>query len=226
MPTDDRPHKPSAAEQAIAWCNDDKLRNGTPPEKRLVDGTNKILATTAPMHDDVPPPFCARCGCGTQRDKNGDCLRCMTASPGKLELRYYTVGLLIAIDGHLQAEECAVDVRYGPDATRVYVRWAIPSSGMEWDGRDQVGTTHRIVVYRNGGHGGTNDIMQARDMRCIWFACGHSVRGSRETIARAIFECPARVTVAPMEPRHNEQPVAAAVAGTPPEYYYGPKGKP
>lgn len=98
-------------------------------------------------------------------------------------LQLYSL-LYVGIDGHLQAEETKVDVRFGSGKIRVYVRWAVPSVGLEWDGRDAVGTDKMFHIDVDGPGG---EKVVSRNMRCVWFAVSHSV--NHEAAARAIFEC-------------------------------------
>lgn len=92
--------------------------------------------------------------------------------------------LFVTIDGQLQSQEQSVDVRHGADKVRVYVRWACPASGLEWDGSESVGSTRqfRVCVIGTGG-----EAVVDRNMRCTWFAVSHAVNDC--ATARAIFEC-------------------------------------
>lgn len=96
------------------------------------------------------------------------------------KLQTYTT-LFVAIDGSLQCEEQHVDVRYGPGKVRVYVRWAVPASGFEWDGREHAGTEREFQVVVFG-----SDYIVKKQMRCVWFAVRHAV--NEAATARAIFE--------------------------------------
>jgi len=91
--------------------------------------------------------------------------------------------LYVSIDGHLQCEETKVDVRFGPEKVRCYVRWILPTTGFEFDGRRAVkeGQIHRIQVF-----GGLGDVVRG-NAKCIWFAVGQSSQGEWPH-TRAIFE--------------------------------------
>ena len=101
----------------------------------------------------------------------------------RTHMQLYSI-MFAVIDGRLQAEEQSVDVRVGPDRRRVYVRWAVPQAGLEWDGCPYVGTDRTCRVQVLQGHG---ELVINEDMRCVWFAVSHSV--NKEATARAIFEC-------------------------------------
>jgi hypothetical protein len=107
----------------------------------------------------------------------------LEAARSEAKLQLY-VSLYVVIDGSLQAEEQHVDVRFGPERVRVYMRSAVPAKGLEWDGSGVAGTsrTVRVTVFGPGG-----EAVVSRDMRCRWFAVRHDVHGI--ACARAIFEC-------------------------------------
>jgi len=114
-------------------------------------------------------------------------LEAQVAEAAKEKLQVYSL-LFVAIDGRLQAEEQKVDVRHSGKKTRVYVRWAVPASGLEFDPRNYHGArvpmadrTFDVVVW------GANDVVVRAAMRCTHFAVGHEV--DRPARARAIFEC-------------------------------------
>jgi hypothetical protein len=92
--------------------------------------------------------------------------------------------MYIVIDGSLMTEEQSVDVRIGPSKTRVLMRCAVPSKGIEWDGREAVGTDREFSILVIGPKG---EPVLARNMKCIWFAVSHSVNDAAR--ARAVFEC-------------------------------------
>jgi hypothetical protein len=102
-------------------------------------------------------------------------------SPG---VQFFAV-FFVVLDGSLQCFQQKVDVRLGPERHRVYVRWAVPTTRLEWDGAPFVGTDRpvRVVVF------GASEHVIARDMQCRWFAVRHDVKDV--AVARAIFECPA-----------------------------------
>lgn len=120
--------------------------------------------------------------------RNGDVegLRSALAESSKIDLgnlRLYAL-MYLTVDGHLQVEEQKIDVRVGPDKTRVYVRWAVPEMGIEFDGRSHVGTGRTFDIGVIGPRGA---YVANGPMRCVWFAAGHSVNECAQ--ARAIFEC-------------------------------------
>jgi hypothetical protein len=99
-------------------------------------------------------------------------------------IRFYVDSLFLVIDGNVQSDETKVDVRYGGERTRVYVRWNVPTNGLEWDGRGKVGTARRFGIAVFGPKTGEAVLRSA--MSLVWFAVGHRV-GER-VFARAIFE--------------------------------------
>lgn len=100
----------------------------------------------------------------------------------KSNIQFYSL-MFVVIDGHLQAEEQSVDVRLGGDRKRVYVRWAVPVSGFEWDGRPYVGTDRTVQIAVLGP--GAEYVINGQ-ARCVWFAASHGVNTA--VCARAIFE--------------------------------------
>jgi hypothetical protein len=111
-------------------------------------------------------------------------VRDMLSGPGAGSLLAFYSPLYVAINGSLQMDAQRVDVRHGPDKSRVYVRWAVPTKGLEFDGADSVGTDRAFAVCVLGP--GCEAVI-ARNMYCRWFALGHTV--NQESVARAIFEC-------------------------------------
>ena len=120
------------------------------------------------------------------RDRDVEGLRSSMAADSKIEhgnLRLYSL-MYLTIDGNLQTEEQKVEVRVGPEKSRVYARWAVPETGFEFDGRQHVGSGRTFDI---GVIGAAGEYVIARPMSCVWFAIGHSVNTC--ACARAIFEC-------------------------------------
>jgi hypothetical protein len=93
--------------------------------------------------------------------------------------------LFVAINGSLQAMEQKLDVRVSTERTRVYMRSAVPDSGLEFDPERQYGQEeHEVCVLCPGGE------TIRRRMRLAHFALGHDV--GKIAVARYIFEAPAQ----------------------------------
>lgn len=99
-------------------------------------------------------------------------------------LVYYSL-LFVIIDGSLQAEVQKVDARIGSDRTRVYLRCAVPTLGLELDGRNAIGREFQVVVFGPGG-----EPIVGRDMTLRHFAISHEA--GHAACARYVFEAPAR----------------------------------
>jgi hypothetical protein len=120
------------------------------------------------------------------RDRDVEGLRAAMSVASRIKrgnLCLYSL-MYLTIDGSLQAEEQKVEVRIGPEKTRVYARWSVPEAGLEFDGRQYVGSDGTLDV---GVIGAAGEYLVNRRMTCVWFAVGHSVDNC--ACARAIFEC-------------------------------------
>lgn len=111
-------------------------------------------------------------------------------NPGSLsmDIRTYTHSLLVTIDGTLQTEEQRVDLRWGPAGPRLYCRWAVPDTGLEFDGRPHVGTDRTFRVTVMGPRG--EMILTGYEMSLQHFAVGQT-GPTNLPCARAVF-VPAR----------------------------------
>lgn len=122
-----------------------------------------------------------------------------------MDLQVFADALLLVIDGSLQSCTQRVDLRAGlRGGTRVYARWAVPESKLEWDGRESAYhcRTHRVSVISGGS------ILASGDARCVHFAVGQA-SPSKQVVARALFVLlgpkvlPEAPTLPPARTDHN-----------------------